>query len=40
MPGTTIEWSTNDTNIIDLEINNIFSKQNKLVMLLFMRNLL
>jgi nuclear pore complex protein Nup210 len=24
MPGTTIEWSTNDTNILDLEINNIF----------------
>lgn len=24
MPGTTIEWSTSDTNIVDLEINNIF----------------
>ncbi len=28
MSGTTIEWSTNDTNILDLELNNIFkSKQ-------------
>jgi hypothetical protein len=24
LSGTTIEWSTNDTNIVDLEINNIF----------------
>ncbi|UJR15428.1 hypothetical protein I4U23_002373 [Adineta vaga] len=24
LPGTTVEWSTNDTNIVDLETNNIF----------------
>jgi hypothetical protein len=24
MPGTTIEWSTNDTKIVDLDRNNIF----------------
>ena len=24
MPGTTIEWSTNDTSIVDLDINNSF----------------
>ncbi|CAF4567619.1 unnamed protein product, partial [Rotaria magnacalcarata] len=24
MAGTTIEWSTNNTDVLDLEINNIF----------------